>query len=133
MSKNKLLNDVDRHVGRCLRWRRRELKRTQKSLADKMGLTFQQIQKYERGVNRVTAGRLWEFAKVLEVDILYFFNGLEEMEEVKSKAGGDEELSSMIDANSVDLVIAFKKIKNEKMQQSFLNMVKNAAETFQNV
>ncbi len=69
---------VDVHVGSRLRARRRELEISQSQLAAKAGVTFQQIQKYERGVNRVSASSLWDFSRALGVPVGYFFEGLED-------------------------------------------------------
>jgi len=69
--------DVDRHVGARVRERRIMLGFTQQQLADLIGVTYQQAHKYERGINRVSAGRLYEIAHVLSVPVNYFFDGLE--------------------------------------------------------
>ena len=65
--------DIDRHVGARVRERRIMLGLTQQQLADLIGVTYQQAHKYERGINRVSAGRLYEIAQVLSVPIGYFF------------------------------------------------------------
>src|SRR5258705_11438977 len=70
------LNPVDRHVGLRIRMRRKELAISQERLADSIGLTFQQVQKYERAANRVSASKLWEMARVLNASIAYFYEGL---------------------------------------------------------
>src|SRR5207253_6079429 len=70
--------DIDRHVGARIRERRIMLGLTQQQLADLIGVTYQQAHKYERGINRVSAGRLYEIAQVLSVPIGYFFEGLDE-------------------------------------------------------
>ncbi|MEM6410050.1 MAG: helix-turn-helix transcriptional regulator [Pseudomonadota bacterium] len=70
---NKEPSLIDKMVGQLLRKRRRELKLTQEELGEIIGLAFQQIQKYERGANRIPAGRLYEFATALGVDISYFY------------------------------------------------------------
>ena len=67
---------VDQHVGRQIRELRRRLHVSQEKLAETLGLTFQQVQKYEKGANRVSASKLFEVAKALNVDIGYFFSGL---------------------------------------------------------
>ena len=67
---------VDDHVGRRVRERRTEIGVSQQTLADALGISFQQVQKYENGTNRVAAGRLWDLANCLEVDIGYFFEGV---------------------------------------------------------
>lgn len=66
-------NEMDVHVGKRLRVRRSLLGLSQEKLAESIGLTFQQIQKYERGTNRVSAGRLFELSKILDVPVSYFF------------------------------------------------------------
>jgi len=71
-------NPVDVHVGRRVRLRRKELGVSQGWLADRLGLTFQQVQKYERGTNRISASKLYEIATLLEVSITYFFEGLDD-------------------------------------------------------
>jgi transcriptional regulator with XRE-family HTH domain len=68
---------VDIHVGKRLRHRRWMVGATQGELADTLGIRFQQIQKYESGVNRVSASRLWEIAQALQVPVAYFFQGLD--------------------------------------------------------
>ena len=79
MSESKIPSGIDRIVGQRLRWRRRELRLTQEQLGEKLGLTFQQVQKYEKGVNRISAGRLFEMAAVLAIPITYFYEGIEEL------------------------------------------------------
>src|SRR6202049_3905495 len=69
--------DIDHHVGARVRERRIMLGLTQQQLADLIGVTYQQAHKYERGINRVSAGRLYEIAQVLSVPVGYFFDGLQ--------------------------------------------------------
>jgi transcriptional regulator with XRE-family HTH domain len=71
-------DDIDFHLGKRMRRRRRLLGLTQQQLADACGVRFQQIQKYECGANRVSAARLWRIAGALEVQMNYFFEGLAE-------------------------------------------------------
>ncbi len=68
---------VDVHVGKRVRHRRWLVGMTQQQLAEGVGIKFQQIQKYETGANRVSASRLWDIADVLDVDVSFFFEGLE--------------------------------------------------------
>jgi transcriptional regulator with XRE-family HTH domain len=70
--------DIDRHVGGRVRERRIMLGLTQQQLADLIGVTYQQAHKYERAINRISAGRLFEIAQVLGVPVSYFFAGLEQ-------------------------------------------------------
>lgn len=68
---------VDVHVGKRIRHRRWMIGMTQQQLADRVGIKFQQIQKYETGMNRVSASRLWDIADTMEVPISFFFEGLD--------------------------------------------------------
>lgn len=134
MSENKLPNLIDKHVGRRIRWRRRELKLSQEKLGEMLGLTFQQVQKYEKGVNRISAGRLFEVGKVLDVGINYFYQGVEEVGDLAAMGlnedGDDSDLAGMIDANAIDLVTAFQSIPDPRLRKSLLDAVKAAAESF---
>jgi transcriptional regulator with XRE-family HTH domain len=71
-----MTNDIDRHLGKRLRQRRRTLGLTQQQIAEAVGVRFQQIQKYECGANRISAARLWLLAKALESPVGAFFEGL---------------------------------------------------------
>lgn len=134
MSENKLPNLIDKHVGRRIRWRRRELKLSQEKLGEMLGLTFQQVQKYEKGVNRISAGRLFEVGKVLDVGIGYFYQGVEEVGDLAAigfqEDGEEADLAGMIDANAIDLVTAFQSIPDPRLRKSLLDAVKAAAESF---
>jgi transcriptional regulator with XRE-family HTH domain len=72
-----MTHPVDVHVGKRIRHRRWLIGVTQQQLAEKVGIKFQQIQKYETGANRVSASRLWDIADTLEVPVSFFFEGLE--------------------------------------------------------
>ena len=72
-----MTNEIDHHVGKRLRRRRRLLGLTQSQLADAVGIRFQQVQKYECGANRVSASRLYELSTSLNVPVNYFYDGLE--------------------------------------------------------
>src|SRR3569623_1841007 len=69
-------NPIDRHVGLRIRMRRKELGISQERLAESIGLTFQQVQKYERAANRVSASKLWEMSRALHTNVSYFYDGL---------------------------------------------------------
>ncbi len=71
-------NDIDLHLGKRLRSRRRILGLTQQQLAGACGVRFQQIQKYECGANRISAARLWRISEALQVPVGYFYDGLEQ-------------------------------------------------------
>ena len=71
-------NTVDTHVGQRIRDKRNERGMSQTEVANALGVTFQQVQKYERGTNRVGASRLFDLSRILSVPIQYFFEGLEQ-------------------------------------------------------
>jgi len=71
------IGPIDVHVGARIAARRKLLQLSQKELADKLGITFQQVQKYEKGVNRIGAGRLYSIANILGVDINYFYDDVD--------------------------------------------------------
>jgi transcriptional regulator with XRE-family HTH domain len=75
-AKSKGPDPIDSHVGNKIRRRRGQLGMSQEALAHALGLTFQQVQKYERGTNRVSASRLWRLAAALDAPITFFFEGL---------------------------------------------------------
>ncbi len=132
MSENKLPSGIDRVVGQRIRWRRRELKLTQEKLGDLLNLTFQQVQKYEKGVNRVSAGRLYEMAQVLSVPITYFYEGAEEFLEHDAAvmAESDNAQAPVMNTETLDLIAAFQKIEDASLRKSLLNTVRAAASAF---
>ncbi|MFN4184581.1 MAG: helix-turn-helix domain-containing protein [Hyphomonas sp.] len=135
MSESKLPSDTDRVVGQSIRRRRRELKLTQEKLGELLGLTFQQVQKYEKGVNRVSAGRLFEVAGVLGVPVSYFFDGAEEiaLREAPGLAEDyDEPLLTILSDEVLQLVEAFQKIEDVSLRSSLLATVRAAASAFDN-
>ncbi|WP_321488029.1 helix-turn-helix transcriptional regulator [uncultured Hyphomonas sp.] len=138
MSESKLPSGIDRVVGQRIRWRRRELKLSQEQLAELLSLTFQQVQKYEKGVNRVSAGRLFEIASVMGVTVNYFYDGAEsELEEGRqqrfAEGGGasDGPRAPVLDAETLDLIAAFQKIEDDSLRKSLLNTVRAAASAFE--
>ncbi|MGA1343906.1 MAG: helix-turn-helix domain-containing protein [Hyphomonas sp.] len=133
MTDNKLPSGIDRVVGQRIRWRRRELKLTQERLAELLELTFQQVQKYEKGVNRVSAGRLYEIAGVLGVPISYFFEGAEPfLKAGPSERADDEEepRAPAVTPEMLELISAFQKIEDVSLRRSLLNTVRAAASAF---
>ncbi|MBC7156162.1 MAG: helix-turn-helix transcriptional regulator [Rhodobacteraceae bacterium] len=104
---------VDAHVGKRIRHRRWMIGMTQQQLADKVGIKFQQIQKYETGMNRVSASRLWDIARSLGVTISFFFEGLED--------GGKEAADADIlaDREAMELVRIFHAIPEQQRRRLF--------------
>jgi transcriptional regulator with XRE-family HTH domain len=117
MNKTKgIAGPVDVHVGQKLRNRRSLLGMSQDKLATSIGLTFQQLQKYERGTNRISAGRLWMLSRALEVPIDYFYEGLAEPVQ---KLVPDETLSRK---ETLDLVRVWYKLPETVRRAFYGNM-----------
>lgn len=116
-------NYVDIHVGERIRIRRKQLGLTQHNLARLLGLTFQQVQKYERGMNRISAGRLFGISKVLDLSVSFFFEGLAD----ESLARGfreDDSDSLRLPPETADLVAAFSQIKNARIRRKLVEMAR---------
>ena len=106
---------VDAHVGKRIRHRRWMIGMTQQQLADKVGIKFQQIQKYETGMNRVSASRLWDIADAMGVTIAFFFEGLAEGAEL-AQAGGTD---LMADKEALELVRSYYAIPEAQRRRLF--------------
>ena len=106
---------VDSHVGKRIRHRRWMVGTTQQGLAEKVGIKFQQIQKYETGMNRVSASRLWDIAHVLDVPVAYFFEGLEGGVEEAGVLPGDV----LADKEALELVRSYYAIPENQRKQLF--------------
>ncbi len=105
---------VDAHVGKRIRHRRWMVGMTQQQLADRVGIKFQQIQKYETGMNRVSASRLWDIAEALTVPVSFFFEGLNEDGTVTA-AGSDV----LADKEAMDLVRSYYAIPEAQRRRLF--------------
>ncbi|MEM8554449.1 MAG: helix-turn-helix transcriptional regulator [Pseudomonadota bacterium] len=106
---------VDVHVGKRIRHRRWLIGTTQQQLAEKVGIKFQQIQKYETGMNRVSASRLWDIAEALEVQVAYFFDGLSNEQELTGNTPGD----ILADKEALELVRSYYAIPETQRRQLF--------------
>jgi transcriptional regulator with XRE-family HTH domain len=106
---------VDAHVGKRIRHRRWMVGMTQQQLADKVGIKFQQIQKYETGMNRVSASRLWDIAEALGVQISFFFEGLSEDQPAGSVGPAD----ILADKEALDLVRSYYAIPEAQRRRLF--------------
>ena len=123
---------VDLHVGRRMRLRRNLLGISQETLAHKLGLTFQQVQKYERGLNR--SSRLFDISKVLNVRVSYFFDEMDEdvsagsplslsLGDGSRKTADDAVADPMLREEAITLVNAFNKIKNPRLHRLIYHLV----------
>ena len=105
---------VDAHVGKRIRHRRWMVGMTQQQLADRVGIKFQQIQKYETGMNRVSASRLWDIADALGVQISFFFEGLAEGENATAPQN-----DLMADKEALELVRSYYAIPEAQRRRLF--------------
>jgi len=128
----KQANPIDGQVGNRVRLRRMLIGMSQERLGELLGLTFQQVQKYEKGVNRIGAGRLFEVSRILGVPIDYFYEGV-----IGQQAGGggfaEGEASPPVmefvsSGEGLQLSLAFMKIKDPKLRKRVLDLVKQMAE-----
>ena len=95
---------VEQHVGAQVRLRRRMLGVSQERLADQLGLTFQQVQKYERGHNRISASKLFQIAEALQTDISHFFRGIASAGDTKTKPQRDAFSDFLASPEGLELV-----------------------------
>jgi transcriptional regulator with XRE-family HTH domain len=117
-------NDIDLHLGKRLRRRRRLLGLTQQQLATVVGVRFQQIQKYECGANRISAARLWSLATALEVPVGYFYDGLstdDQEDAPEARLEGGEVLARK---ETQDLVRAYYQL-GERPRRRLLDLAKS--------
>ena len=124
-------NPIDRHVGLRIRLRRKELGVSQERLADSIGLTFQQVQKYERAANRVSASKLWEMARVLKTSISYFYEGLGDPSSSDPQPPASERQSVhefLLTPEGMELAAAFPRIKRARVRRRILELARALAE-----
>lgn len=122
-------NNIDVHVGSRVRQRRTLLGLSQEKLAGALDLTFQQVQKYERGANRIGAGRLFQLARALEVPVTYFFEDLDEEDSGPSAAretpGGTLKADPMSQRETLLLVRAYYSIPDPSVRRRMLELMRS--------
>jgi transcriptional regulator with XRE-family HTH domain len=126
-------NPIDVHVGLQVRLRRKELKISQEKLADTLGLTFQQVQKYERGANRISASKLYEIARALRVSIAWFFEGLSDptAEPVDGAEEGETAPFAhnfLMSQEGVDLANLFPRLPQRRVRRRLVELVRSLVE-----
>ncbi len=129
-------NPVDMHVGLKLRERRILLGLSQTQLAEMLGITFQQVQKYERGKNRISCSRLVDIASVLDIEIEYFFNKMPETvmkQSPRLRSGLNEKLpeikgNPLVKRETLELVRVYYNISDQKKRQSIVNLCRSMAD-----
>ena len=126
-------HSIDCYIGARVRMRRLMLNMSQENLSARLGVTFQQIQKYEKGTNRISAGRLLELAIALRVPVSFFYDGLDNPDRGISLDGMQEEtavtpfLDFVSSGEGVELNQAFLSIDDEEMRRQLLAMVNGIA------
>jgi len=129
-------NPVDVHVGARIRLRRTLLGMSQETLGAAIGMTFQQVQKYERGANRVGASRLWDLSRVLEVPVTYFFDEMDEgvsslsPRHIRGMADDPPEppeVDPMTRRETLELVRAYYRIANPQVRRRVFELAKTLA------
>ena len=108
---------VDVHVGKRVRHRRWLVGMTQQQLAEKVGIKFQQIQKYETGMNRVSASRLWDIADAMDVPVSFFFEGLEGHDASTLGTGTPNDI--LADKEAMELVRSYYAIPENQRRRLF--------------
>jgi transcriptional regulator with XRE-family HTH domain len=130
-------NAIDVHVGSRVRMRRMLLGISQEKLGNLLGLTFQQVQKYEKGANRIGASRLFELAAILGVSVQYFFVDAPSIEDRPAKSRGlaegranDGEVTFdfLGSREAIELNRAFMSISNSTVRRSIIDLVRNMAD-----
>src|ERR1700684_661708 len=126
-------NPIDKHVGSRVRMRRMMLSMSQEKLGDALGLTFQQVQKYEKGTNRIGASRLQQISQILQVQVSFFFEGAptvgtgvrtEGMAEAPSPAYVSDFLAT---SDGLALTKAFMRIGDSKLRRRIVDLVEQIA------
>jgi len=126
----KQANPIDIQVGNRVRIRRMLIGMSQERLGDLLGLTFQQVQKYEKGVNRIGAGRLFEMSRILNVPVDFFYEGVNAHTGQAGAADGESApvMEFVSSGEGLQLSLAFMKIKDAKVRKRVLDLVKSLAE-----
>jgi transcriptional regulator with XRE-family HTH domain len=128
----KQANPVDAHVGHRVRLRRMLVGMSQERLGELLGLTFQQVQKYEKGVNRIGAGRLYELAGILGVPVSFFYEDLAQPANGSPQQGPANEPPPVMEfvssGEGLHLSLAFMKIQDPKIRRKILELVRSLAE-----
>jgi transcriptional regulator with XRE-family HTH domain len=136
----KSASPVDRHVGSRIRFRRTLVSMSQEKLGEHLGITFQQIQKYEKGTNRVSASRLQEIARILDVPVTFFFDGQDGEAGANAGTGLGMVEQFLTGRDSIDLVRAFNTLEDRAVRRALVdlavataNAIRSAAQSSDNL
>jgi transcriptional regulator with XRE-family HTH domain len=126
-------NPIDKHVGSRVRMRRMMLSMSQEKLGDALGLTFQQVQKYEKGTNRIGASRLQQISQILQVPVAFFFEGAPNLPgSGRADGAGDAPSPAYVSdflatSDGLALTKAFMRIKDSKLRRRIVDLVEQIA------
>ena len=127
----KIPNPIDKYVGSRVRMRRMMLSMSQEKLGDALGLTFQQVQKYEKGTNRIGASRLQQISNTLQVPVSFFFEGAPDISVAGHDSGEAPSPAYVADflatSDGLALTKAFMRIKDAKLRRSIVDLVQQIA------
>ena len=131
MAAKKAPNPTDKHVGSRVRMRRMMLSMSQEKLGDALGLTFQQVQKYEKGTNRIGASRLQQISHILQVPVAFFFEGAPHAPGQTDGTGDAPSPAYVSDflatSDGLALTKAFMRIKDSKLRRRIVDLVEQIA------
>jgi transcriptional regulator with XRE-family HTH domain len=126
--KTKTANPIDAHVGARLRMRRLMLGMSQEKLAEAFGLTFQQVQKYEKGMNRISASRLQQAAQILDVSVPFFFEGAPGGHEPNKTDPSPAYVNEFVSSeDGLRLIKAFMRVARPAVRHRIVNLVQEIA------
>ncbi len=118
---------IDVHVGNRVRLRRTLLGMSQTALGEALGLSFQQVQKYERGTNRISASKLWKLVPVLDVPVSFFFDDMPAGQAGPAPSGNGQDPDVLLRRETLELVRAYYRITDHKARHQIFEMVKALA------
>lgn len=121
-------NPIDKHVGSRVRMRRMMLGMSQEKLGDALRLTFQQVQKYEKGTNRISASRLQHISQILQVPVTFFFDGAPGQRKTDGSTPSPSYVTDFLaTSDGLALTKAFMQIKDAKLRRGIVNLVEEIA------
>jgi transcriptional regulator with XRE-family HTH domain len=128
------VKNIDIHIGKQLRFRRTIMGFSQSAVAEAIGITFQQVQKYEKGANALNASRLYQFAAFMKVPVAHFFDGFEGRGLRAAKGFGEADGEIFMhegiasDRESLEMMKAFKRIKEQNVRKRVADLVRAVAD-----
>jgi transcriptional regulator with XRE-family HTH domain len=127
MATNRSPHPIDKHVGSRVRMRRMMLSMSQEKLGDALGLTFQQVQKYEKGINRIGAGRLQHISHILQVPVEFFFDGAPSVGAAVKEGSASFVADFLAMPEGLSLINAYTRIKKAKLRRRIVDLVEEIA------